>query len=73
MPRDALQQIENLPTEYRQLYFVCCCGVVNKLPKENQSVGKLPTKIPSVNCGKVVGKVEGNLQSGDEIPTKFCR
>ena len=46
---------------------------VNKLPTENQSVGKLPTKIPSVNCGKVVGKVEGNLQSGDEIPTKFCR
>ena len=27
---------------------------------ENQSVGKLPTEIPSINCGKV----EGNLQSG---------
>ena len=39
---------------------------------ENQSVGKLPTEIPSVNCGKVVGKVEGNLQREDEIPIKFC-
>ena len=44
---------------------------VNKLPTENQSVGKLPMEIPSVNCGKVVGKVEGNIQNGDEIPTKF--
>ena len=44
---------------------------VNKLPTENQSVGKLPTEIPSVNCGKVVGKAEGNLQNEDEIPTKF--
>ena len=26
-------------------------------------------EISSVNCGKVVGKVEGNLQNGDEIPT----
>ena len=40
---------------------------------ENQSVGKLPTEIPSVNCGKVVGKAEENLQNGDEIPTKFRR
>ena len=40
---------------------------------ENHSVGKLPTEILSVNCVKVVGKVEGNLESGDEIPTKFCR
>ena len=38
---------------------------------ENQSVGKLPIEIPSVNYGKVVGKVEGNLQGGrntDKIP-----
>ena len=46
---------------------------VNKLSTENQSVGKLPTEISLVNCGKMVGKVEGNLQSKDEIPTKFCR
>ena len=38
---------------------------------ENQSIGKLPTKIPLVNCGKVVGKVEENLKSEDEKPTKF--
>ena len=30
-------------------------------------------KIPSVNCGKVVGKAEENLQNGDEILTKFRR
>ena len=40
---------------------------------ENQSVCKLPKEIPSVNCEKVVGKVEENLQNGDEIPTKLCR
>ena len=44
---------------------------MNKLPKKNQSVGKLPTVISSINYGKVVGKVEGNLQSGDEIPKNF--
>ena len=40
---------------------------------ENQSVGKLPMEIPSVNYGKVGGKVERNLQRGDEIPIKFRR
>ena len=30
-------------------------------------------EIMSVNCGTVVGKVEGNLQNGDKIPIKFCR